>query len=73
MTELAGAFFTTTDGTWFTPTDASLGPWDPDACHGGPPAGLRARSVERLVSDQRLTRRIGAVGRVCQTLIIRPA
>ena len=29
-------------------TPASAGPWSPDAQHGGPPAGLLARAVERL-------------------------
>lgn len=50
------SFFTTRDGTWFDPTDHSRGPWDPEACHAGPPTGLLARALERLVPDQRLTR-----------------
>lgn len=49
-------YFTTRDGSWFLPTDLARGPWDPDACHGGPPAGLIARSLERLVPDRRLVR-----------------
>lgn len=50
------SFFTTPDGAWFQPTDACRGPWDPDSCHAGPPSGLIARALERLVPDQRLTR-----------------
>lgn len=53
MTE---SYFTTTDGVWFSPTDHCRGPWDPDACHAGPPTGLMARASERLVPDQRLVR-----------------
>ena len=45
------------DGTeWFRPTDACRGPWDPDACHAGPPTGLLARAAERAVPGQRLVR-----------------
>ncbi|MGC1511322.1 MAG: thioesterase family protein, partial [Acidimicrobiales bacterium] len=29
------------------PTDLARGPWDPDAQHGGPPAALLARCIER--------------------------
>jgi hypothetical protein len=50
------AFFTTTDGTWFDPTGATRGPWDPEACHAGPPTGLMARAAERAVPDLRLSR-----------------
>lgn len=41
---------------WFRPTDACRGPWDADACHGGPPTGLMARASERAVPEQRLVR-----------------
>lgn len=51
-----GAFFTTDDGSWFQPTDMCRGPWDPQACHAGPPAGLLARASERLVPEQHLVR-----------------
>jgi hypothetical protein len=37
-----------TDGTAYTPTEFSRGPWDPDACHGGPTAALLARAVESV-------------------------
>lgn len=48
--------FFTQDGEWFLPTDICRGPWDPDACHAGPPTGLLARAAELAVSDQRLVR-----------------
>lgn len=43
-------------GEWFAPTDMARGPWDPDAGHAGPPTGLLARSLERLLPDHRLAR-----------------
>lgn len=52
----ADSFFETADGTWFRPTDLCRGPWDPDGCHAGPPAGLVARAMEALLPDKRLTR-----------------
>src|SRR5690606_3093876 len=53
---MADSFFTTEDGVWFQPTGPCRGPWDPDACHAGPPTGLMARASERLVPDQQLVR-----------------
>jgi hypothetical protein len=50
------SYFTTDDGAWFLPTDHARGPWDPDACHAGPPTGLMARELERLVPNGRLAR-----------------
>ncbi len=50
------AFFTTRDGRWFAPTELARGPWDPDACHAGPPTGLLARGSERAVPGQPLVR-----------------
>jgi hypothetical protein len=41
---------------WFTPTDCCRGPWDPDACHGGPPTALLVRAMERALPDVRLAR-----------------
>lgn len=32
----------------FLPTELSLGPWSRDALHGGPPAALLARAIERF-------------------------
>ena len=52
---MSGAFFTI-DGDWFSPTEHARGPWDPNACHAGPPTGLLARASERLLADQRLVR-----------------
>jgi hypothetical protein len=41
---------------WFSPTDHARGPWDPDACHGGPPTGLLVRALERALPGMRLSR-----------------
>jgi hypothetical protein len=51
----ASSFFTV-DGDWFVGTDAARGPWDADACHAGPPAGLVARALERITGEHRLVR-----------------
>ena len=57
MTE---AFFTIERGPdgaeWFAPTAHARGPWDADACHGGPPTGLLVRALERALPDLRLAR-----------------
>jgi hypothetical protein len=54
------SFFTVarrSDGSeWFAPTELARGPWDPDACHGGPPTGLLVRALERAVPSMRLAR-----------------
>lgn len=34
------------DGERYLPTAMAVGPWSPDALHGGPPTGLLARAVE---------------------------
>ena len=39
------------DGERFVPTELSRGPWSPDAQHGGPPAALLARSLERAAGE----------------------
>lgn len=44
------------DDEWFLPTGFCRGPWDPNACHAGPPTGLLARASERLLPDQQLVR-----------------
>ncbi len=58
--ELSDAFVvarrTGGDGEWFRPTGHCRGPWDPDACHAGPPTGILARESERLLPDQQLVR-----------------
>jgi hypothetical protein len=54
------SFFTVerrADGAeWFVATELARGPWDPEACHGGPPTGLLARALERAVPTMRLAR-----------------
>jgi acyl-coenzyme A thioesterase PaaI-like protein len=47
---LPDALFTT-DGATITPTELCRGPWDPNACHGGPIGALIARAVERAGAD----------------------
>ncbi len=49
-------FFTTEDNDWFNPTDHTRGPWHDQHCHAGPPTGLIARALEKLLPEQRLTR-----------------
>ena len=44
------------DVEWFTPNDHARGPWDPEACHAGPPTGLLARALERVLPTIRLAR-----------------
>lgn len=41
---------------WFTPNEFARGPWDPDACHGGPPSAVLVRAMERAVPAMRLVR-----------------
>lgn len=50
------AFFTTADGEWFEPTAFTRGPWDPNACHAGPPTALLARASELAIPHQDLVR-----------------
>jgi acyl-CoA thioesterase len=38
------------DGDAFVPTDLAGSPWGPGLLHGGPPAGLVARAVERHIA-----------------------
>lgn len=40
------------EAAWI-PTELCRGPWDPDACHGGPVAALLARMVEHADADER--------------------
>ena len=39
------------NGDRFEPTELTRGPWSPDAQHGGPPAALLARALERFEND----------------------
>jgi len=56
ISDAVNAFFTTKDNHWYSPTEHTRGPWDIHACHAGPPTGLLARAVERLVPEKRLIR-----------------
>jgi hypothetical protein len=58
-----GAFFEP-DGDRFRATELTRGPWDPDAQHAGPPAGLIAREIERLAGpggDEAPAARVGRI------------
>lgn len=39
------------DGDFFNPTALTVGPWSPDAQHGGPPAALLSGAIEATPSD----------------------
>lgn len=41
---------------WISPTDFARGPWDPDACHAGPPTAMIARALERALPTMQLVR-----------------
>jgi hypothetical protein len=53
---MTDSYFTTKDGSFFSPTDHTRGPWSAEACHAGPPAALMVRAVEALATHQQLTR-----------------
>ncbi|HWT95673.1 MAG TPA: thioesterase family protein [Solirubrobacteraceae bacterium] len=44
------------DGDLYVPTGHARGPWDPNALHGGAPAALIVREVERLAPEMRVAR-----------------
>jgi hypothetical protein len=46
------------DGELATPNELTRGPWDPGFQHGGAPAALAARQVERVGSDGMATARL---------------
>lgn len=50
------AFFRELKTNQFVGNDSARGPWSADACHAGPPSGLVARAVEKLVQDKQLVR-----------------
>ena len=50
MSEPAAFFLP--DGDRFVPTELTRGPWDPAAQHGGPPAALLGRAIERAGADR---------------------
>lgn len=39
-------FYEVGEGGTYVPTEAAIGPWSPDAQHGGPPSALAARLLE---------------------------
>lgn len=43
----------TSDGPRFVPSPLTMGPWSPDAQHGGPPAGLLAHCIETFEDPDR--------------------
>jgi hypothetical protein len=69
------------DGDTFTPTEAALSPWSDQQLHGGPPAMLLAREVERFPADQpmfvvrmtvELLRPVGQVPLTVRSRVVRP-
>lgn len=52
------------DGDAFRATDLTRGPWDPDAQHAGPPAGLIARELEGMGNADDAERRPLRIGRI---------
>ncbi len=52
------AFYEVAGQDVYVATPATVGPWSPDAQHGGPPSALAARAIERHDADprQRLAR-----------------
>ena len=45
--ELPSALYEPDEGDWFVATALTIGPWSAQAQHGGPPAALLARAVQR--------------------------
>ena len=52
----AEPIFTSEGGGLYVPSELARGPWSPDAQHGGAPAGLLAREVERVEGPQFVAR-----------------
>lgn len=50
------AFFSTDEDGWFVGNDGARGPWNANACHAGPVAGLLARAAESAVANKQLVR-----------------
>jgi hypothetical protein len=51
MSEESAAFFIPDGDDRFIATQNTRGPWAPDAQHGGPPAALLGRAIERVGGD----------------------
>jgi hypothetical protein len=45
------SFFRVLDDDHVEPTSHAVGPWDPNATHGGPPAALAVHELRRVVDD----------------------
>jgi hypothetical protein len=45
---LPSALYVPLDDDRYEATELTIGPWSPDAQHGGPPAALLTREVERI-------------------------
>ncbi|MCU1387841.1 MAG: hypothetical protein JWL72_1179 [Ilumatobacteraceae bacterium] len=67
LSGMDGTFFTIRIDTGghevFVAEDNARGPWDPTACHAGPPTATLARASERAVPGQRLARLAVDLGR----------
>ncbi|HVB41752.1 MAG TPA: thioesterase family protein [Streptosporangiaceae bacterium] len=50
---MENAFYEPVGQDTFAATKATVGPWSPDAQHGGPPSALVARALERHAPDDR--------------------
>jgi hypothetical protein len=69
------------DGETFVPTEAALSPWSDQGLHGGPPAMLMAREVERFPAEQpmfvvrmtvELLRQVGKTPLAVRSRMVRP-
>ena len=63
---MSDSYFTTTDGTWFRPSDFCRGRWVRQDAFHWEPSGLG-------VADAELFDRRGPVGRATQNLLLNPA
>lgn len=50
---MSGSFFTKNGDGLFVPSDLTIGPWSHDAQHGGPPAALLGRAVQREAGEDK--------------------
>lgn len=56
MSDTKLAFFSVDADGWFVGNSGARGPWNADACHAGPVAGLLARTAESTVDGKQLVR-----------------
>ena len=52
------SFFTPLDDGLFSPTDYTIGPWSREAQHGGPPAALLGRAIEKEAGPEKQVVRV---------------